>query len=546
MIDTKELMKKIMSVKDISEEQARRIVDIVDERLRAKQPVTEEKLYTDEPIRPELFKKPQQRTEQNDTALARIAAMRRIAFEPGNRGTPPEEIFFRQAKFMADFEDDYVPAAPTHGDFRRQELGLYFRGFSTMPTSSLRVYYTWRTRLKKGDLTRTEFTNAFIYAMELIHCIGFDTADEAYAALHSFIDDYSALDYRIRNFGRKWLKDFIIYYGLDRSLLESSRQFPDSVEKLAAPQEASDEELFAALTSNSSYSFDRSRFYKQHPEATARVVCKVYRAAMEDDPDECLKRYVGTRNELNYDLFGAAMFCGRSSHGNYSYEADRFCRYVCRDGKWFVDMLTRTGKQTAALGSLLKNTECLLRKRMKFASQLKPVDLTEKTAELINRAIAGYFAEQREAEKQKIRFDFAKLDSIRSSADETAELLLAESEGAHLEELPTQSPAVFTEQPAQKDAAPAQEPQNTEPVQEQPEGIPELTEAEKTLIKCLANGTDYKEKLRKLSVLPSIAADSVNEKFMEIFLDTVIADNGSGLEIIEDYLEELKGIAVKL
>ena len=33
---------------------------------------------------------------------------------------------------------------------------------------------------------------------------------------------------------------------------------------------------------------------------------------------------------------------------------------------------------------------------------------------------------------------------------------------------------------------------------------------------------------------------------MEIFLDTVIADNGSGLEIIEDYLEELKGIAVKL
>ena len=42
--------------------------------------------------------------------------------------------------------------------------------------------------------------------------------------------------------------------------------------------------------------------------------------------------------------------------------------------------------------------------------------------------------------------------------------------------------------------------------------------------------------------MPSLLADSVNEKLFDIFGDTVLELSGGVPEVIEDYTEELKGL----
>ncbi|MBQ5488525.1 MAG: hypothetical protein IIT70_06710, partial [Clostridia bacterium] len=71
-------------------------------------------------------------------------------------------------------------------------------------------------------------------------------------------------------------------------------------------------------------------------------------------------------------------------------------------------------------------------------------------------------------------------------------------------------------------------------------------EAERLLLALLIDGKPYQKELLTAGVLPSVAADSINEKLMDVINDMAIIDNGEKLEIIEDYVDELKGILGKV
>ena len=539
MIDINELKEKLKSVKLLSDDQVTEIVNAVIARLNPVKNLSEEEhVYTDEPIGAPLHRDKFERIRKDDAAEERIAAMRKIPFERANRGKLPDEIFFLQAKYMADFEDNYTPPFAEHSDFRRQELGRYFSGFQSMSVKSLRVYYTWRTKLRGGELLRTSLTNAFIYATELIHCIGYESKEDAYEALRAFTEHYSELDSRFSNFGKKWLKDFAVFYDLPASLVTENGSAAESIKALSAPFIPDDDALYSAIKLNSSYNPENSRFMNAHPNDSMHVVCRVYRAVMASDRKEAFRHYVGTFTESAYDLFGAAMFCARNCSGDRAYRADGLTNYVSRNGKWYVERLTRTAKQNQELGRLLKNIDHVMRVRWKFASKIKPDGLTEELTSLINEEIDEYLAEKRIIKRQSIKLDLDKLPLIRSSADETAELLLTE-EDIEAEQTLSETHAVAMPEETEEYSPTAEENKNDL-------DLPKFSDAEKVLLNCLINGEPYSEKLQLLGVLPSIAADSLNEKLMDRFMDTVIVDTGNGFELIEDYIEDLKGIVDKL
>lgn len=542
MIDIDELKEKLKSVKLLSEEQVTDIVNAVMTRLNPEsRPPREERVYSDEPIDASVYQNRSDPIRKDDAAAQRIAEMRKIPFKRENRGKTPEEIFFLQAKFMADFEDDYTPPFADHNDFRRQELGRYFSGFQSMSVKSLRVYYTWRSKVRRGELLQTSLTNAFIYATELIHCIGFDSKKEAYEALSSFVDGYSELDSRFLNFGRKWRKDFVIFYDLPAELIAENGSCADDLRILSEPFGADDETLYEAILRNSSYKPENSRFCSAHPKDYLRVACRVYRALTEREQKDAFRRYVGVFTENAYDLFGAALFCARDCCADRVYHADGMTNYASRSGRWYVERLTRSSKQTQELGRLLKNIDHLMRKRWKFASVIKADGLSDALEALINEQIDSYLAEKKILKRQSIKLDLDKLPAIRSSADETAEMLLTEENTDEETEASPEKPAQIKPEEKLPEKTQAENSEETEQ-----NGLPELTEAEKTLLVCLVNGEPYSEKLRSLGVLPSIAADSLNEKMMDLFDDTVAVDNGEALELIEDYIEDLKGIVEKL
>ena len=62
--------------------------------------------------------------------------------------------FYKQAKFMADYEDN---AAWTG------EINLYFPTYSSLNVMQLRGYFTWRTQIKQGIYQKTAAAFAYIY-----------------------------------------------------------------------------------------------------------------------------------------------------------------------------------------------------------------------------------------------------------------------------------------------------------------------------------------------------------------------------------------------
>ena len=69
-----------------------------------------------------------------------------------------------------------------------------------------------------------------------------------------------------------------------------------------------------------------------------------------------------------------------------------------------------------------------------------------------------------------------------------------------------------------------------------------LDDDEMEFLRRLISGGDWRAFLREKHIPEGVMMDSVNEHLMDEFQDTVLTDNGNGPEVIEDYLEEMKGM----
>ena len=75
-------------------------------------------------------------------------------------------------------------------------------------------------------------------------------------------------------------------------------------------------------------------------------------------------------------------------------------------------------------------------------------------------------------------------------------------------------------------------------------GQPEtpLDAAEYRFMQCLLYGGDHNAAAKKAGTMSSLLADKINEKLFDLFDDTVIDFSGGEPELIEDYIDELKGM----
>ena len=117
----------------------------------------------------------------------------------------------------------------------------------------------------------------------------------------------------------------------------------------------------------------------------------------------------------------------------------------------------------------------------------------------------------------------SKLGSIRRSADSTMEKLLIDNEDDTVQEAADTAPAEPEIQPESNAS-----------------GL--LNEAETAFLRALLCGGDWKAAAREHGTLPSLLADSVNDKLFDSFGDTVIDCSADVPELIEDYSDELKTI----
>jgi len=163
------------------------------------------------------------------------------------------KIFYKQAQFMKDFEDDYDKIVP---------FSSYFPYYQSMNYEQLRTYFTWRTKVRQGNIENNSLSYAFIYIYELLNNIGIDNAVNGLDKLVFFWESFKKFDMTIDKYLIKWIKDYYIYYELPNSfkdfLLKNELQshYPD-----IAFYESENNCDFQHLCSISKYNIKKSAFY---------------------------------------------------------------------------------------------------------------------------------------------------------------------------------------------------------------------------------------------------------------------------------------------
>jgi hypothetical protein len=443
-------------------------------------------------------------------------AMRKIASGRGFHRESDEKIFYKQARFMEDFEDSF--------DYKG-EFAHYFPTYQSMSDHQLRGYFSWRTNIRRGIIEKTSISFVFVYIFELINGIGVCSPDEGFYALKNLWTAYKDIDHRISRYVRLWLKDYVVYNNLDRSLLEDilDTNFDNAILTLINHKAHSADEVFSALSSLTSYNLEKSRFFKQYSADVKNVICAVF-SALSDYYDKYgknsfLEKFIGRFYTGSYLMFSSAVFYNQIRQNDYVYKINDLCTFKCKNGNWSCESFFRYGGRNKQIRTLLKVIDSSMRQKYDFKPSLKTKKITKVLQRIINESIDKYLENQREAVRPKIEIDVSRLQSIREAALEIqGKLLVGEPEQEEAD-----APDIFDKEAAR-------------------ENDTGLSETERRFMGCLLYGRAYNDPVQSKGQPLSVLIDAINEKIFDRFGDTVIIENEGRPELIADYVEDLKEI----
>lgn len=497
------------------------------------------------------------------------------------------ELFYRQGTFMADFEDD----CPYPGTFNS-----YFPTYNAMSDRQLRGYFTWRAAVRQGDVQESCLSFAYVYLYELICGIGVTDPMDGFQKLNSFWQAYRAFSPKIDRNARTWLQDYVVYHGLspqllepyktlsfDRALVALTRAEELACARLANPQRGrrkkgasalplpgdpvAEQRLFDALNALSTYHLAGSRLYKSKPEALRHVCCAVfvrmseyYRKQRKYSLTESL---FGGQFELAYTMFGSAVFFEPERHPDADYELDEIHRYRCHNGAWSCERYQGNRSRNAKLGQAMRAADRILREGLGFDRPLKEQGKLPKYLQgLIEEEVTAWLAWSAAHAPVCIEIDLSQVAGIRRAAASTRESLLIDEEregtGALLdaadgntrdgesddvthvdraapEPLPMAAAAVSPVEPISPPTATAAAGYTHQTAGLAPSEVGYLRAL---LEKDQAEAAKIaKEKYGSEDML----VDAINEVLFDLVGDTVIEYGPNGLELIEDYREDVEG-----
>lgn len=461
-------------------------------------------VFREESIRP--------RAEQPRERLpAALLAARSLESGLGARDSR-SSLFLKQAKLLEFYSDDYP--------FDKSVV-CYYPTYQALSDTELRGYFSWRTKLRSGDLQKTSLSFAFLYIYELLNQIGVTDPLDGYEKLLRFHKDYGALDGKILPYLNQWLYEYAAYYELEPGLLCATPQviFDNHVAVLEDVQTQEPGNIVAAVKYFTKW-LDRSRFYAEHREDMDQVIVRVLRK-VSDHYAHCkntmIQQYFGKPLELFSAPFSTAVFCHREKSRDREYRLSRYTLYRCRNGFWTLYRLDIHQRPNTRINQLIKTIDSLMRQEYGYGHPVKCETDTKWLLKLIGEEIRGLSAEKEAAKAKLITIDYSRLSAIRSDAALTRDKLTVE------DELEPEDP-VKPEEPRK-------------PEESQTPDTP-LDSAQYRLLRCLLYGGDLGWVSSEGHLL-SVLVDGINEKLYDSFADSVLELNDRP-EIVEDYIDELK------
>ncbi|MGM9550199.1 MAG: TerB N-terminal domain-containing protein [Faecousia sp.] len=465
-------------------------------------------VFRDEAIRP-------RQPEPQERIPSPIRAARSL-----ENGTPGywqsrESIFVKQAKLLAGYEDDYVYDKP---------VLRYFPTYQSLTDPELRGYFSWRTKLRRGDIRKTSLSYAFLYIYELLNQIGVTDPMDGYRKLKDFQTAYGQIDSSIFPYLNRWLADYVIYYGLDAGLLANTPQvlFDRSITVLENIHAQDTDKVMYAVKQLSPKWLERSKFYAEFRADCDTVIVRVLRRMSEHYATRCKKtmveQYFGTCSQFQVMLFDTAVFYDRQKRRICEYVVDEKCIYRCKNGFWTVQKHSCPPRPSAKLGDLIKTIDSVMRECYAYSRPIQRKLDTKWIIRIIQEETQGLLVEKKAAEDKKITIDYSRLEKIRHDAAATRDKLIVEEEAVE-EEIPKAPPP--------PPPAPEGEASDTP-----------LSRDEYRLLQSLLYGRDWGW-VQSSGLMLSVLVDSINEKLFDAFADSVLILEDRP-ELIEDYIEDLK------
>lgn len=464
---------------------------------------------------------PHNAVRERETIPPRIRQLRVMQKQGASGLDAQEHAFYQQARFMEDYVDDY----PIPASFSRS-----YPYYSSLHLSQLRGYFSWRARVRQGELPPAPTPFAFLYCYELIHLIGVQDADAGYHALQAFFQQYAASLPEFQKLVPEWLDDMVIYYQLPAQLLSEASNPPNEAHILTLLQgdAVPIEERFYAMMALSKYHIAKSRYYKAHPQRVMEAACIALAYLLQTVPDP-VSYLFESRVKRPYYPFVLANFYNWRQVRNATYVVNAIRQYVCVNGRWYQECYRDTHKPSYVLSQLLHALDVRLRERTNDPYPLKAVALPPTMATIVEQTIDDVLAAECERQRPQVTLDFSKLQAIREAAEQTRDkLVLPEAEGGLYDGDAPMSPI----SPASESIPSA----SSATVQD---AVP-LSPQAGDLLDCLLAGRSYAHLTTRAGVLLSVLVDEINEAYYDIVGDTVLEMDEDKPTLMEDYREMLE------
>lgn len=445
----------------------------------------------------------------------KLREMRRL-FEYGRESEESRAgNFYQQAVFMQDYEDD----APWSGEFVR-----YFPTYHDLSIRQLRGYFTWRAQVRKGNFQPIAASAAYIYIYELLNGVGADSPEDALRKLQAFAIGYldSGIgDGRMWSNLRRWMLEYAVINGVSPEL---AKEYADSepivrdeaIAILRKPEAYSDEEVFSALCVFGGKKIADSPVIALDSVRGQHLFSQAWRAAFSYRHQE--KRLFalcfGEKKTRRWYPLSNAVYYAQKRSEDRDYVLNECRSYRCKAGLWTVRAFEMLTYDKQRFQGFLHETDAKLRRYLKTGHYLKEAPGGGWAIPYIDSVIEADKKAALEAARPKITIDLSGLNKIRADAAGTRDSLLTEEELAEPEEI--------VEAPVEQDAA----------------DLP-LDAVQCQILRSLLRGKDAAPILKENHLMPSIAADVINEALFDEIGDSVMICEDDRLTLVEDYTEDL-------
>ena len=494
-----------------------------------------------------------------------------------------EENFYRQAVFMQDFEDDF----PWEGNFVR-----YFPTYQDLTVRQLRGYFTWRTQVRRSNFQPIAASAAYLYVYELLNGVGAVNPEDCLLKLKAFEAGFLDSGYGDRHMHanlQRWMLEYAVLHNLPPELARQAAD-PVLIERdtalsvLRNSAKHSDDEVFSALCLLGEKKTAESPVLGACPERGKHLFSEAWRAASvytREDPDyraraagrslqanvcyareETQNLQEASHSSQEKDLF-TLCFGERILRSWYplynaiyyrpAYEPDRDyvlddCRsYHCRHGIWKVNTYEKLSFNRKLLQGFLHETDARLRQYLKTHRYLRENPADAWAVPYIDAVINADRRAVLEVSRPRITIDLSDLDQIRKDAEITRDSLLTDEELLEsaadqglAEESRLENPSLPTVTVSELLSSPMEVPASETVFQ--PGLCFSLDSVQLRILTLLLRGNDtagLSALLKENHLMPSIAADQINEALFDDLGDTALLCDNDRLSLVEDYREDL-------